>query len=57
MPVSNHCAVSALDRRVPGIRGPECPETRPAFEEPEKKQTSSVMRPQVSGPLGEKKGE
>lgn len=36
MPVSNHCAVSALDRRVLGIRGPEGPETRPAFEEPEK---------------------
>jgi hypothetical protein len=36
MPVGKYCAVSALDRRLLGIRGPEGPETRPAVGEPEK---------------------
>jgi hypothetical protein len=36
MPVGKYCAVSALDRRLLGIRGPEGPETRPAVGEPQK---------------------
>lgn len=55
MPVSNHCAVSALDRRVLGIRGPECPETRPAFEEPEKNKCPVSCRRKYPAHLGRKR--